>query len=720
MRTQPMLTPGGSLDVLFRPRSVAIVGVSGRSVRSGNFSSLALTNLRRAGFTGSVYPVNPKYDRLEGYDCYPSVEEIPENLDLALLLVPAARIADTVRECAAKGARFAVVGASGFAETGEAGMRRQHELMSVAREVGVRVVGPNSLGLMFVPSGLVASFSPAMHSSLVDSEGTVAYVGQSGAVGGSIMDIARQAGLPLTAWLSTGNQADVDLFEAACYLLTQPEIRIVTLYAESLGQGEGITSVGRAARLTGKRVVLLRSGRSEAGRRAVSSHTGAIVGPGTAFDAVAREEGIVLASDVDDLIRKAHALTRHRPAGRRIAIISGSGGAASILADRCSDYGLDLPELPAQVQQRLGQWIPDYGALANPVDVTSAGARNDGEGFAEVCLAVAECDQIDQIIAVMGMMTDAAGAEPFSHTLVSAAAKINKPLHYVWLAAEDQTPAGRAVLQTDGFPVFRSVSESASIARFLADLSEAQLPRGRDDPAPVVPDGKDLLGLLPGPLVIEAEAGGLLDAIGVPRPRGGLAKTVEEAERIGAALEGPLVLKLQSRAVLHKSELGAVRTGVAHDEIAVVYADLMSLASDEVLGVLVQQLVAPGLELLVGVEGGSDGFPPLLTVGLGGVFAEIYRDVTSRPVPFGSARAEDLLTRLQAAPLLHGYRRGRRYDVAAAADVIARISSAAAALSGSIDELEINPLIVGPDGSGVAAVDFFARVRAPSGTSPWR
>lgn len=678
---------GTDWDRVFRPRSVALLGATGRA---DNPMARPLRWLAERGFAGSVWPVNPKYDELGGLPCHPSLASLPGPVDLVLALVPAAGAEEAVRASGAAGAAAVVVFASGFAEVGDEGAERQRRLVAAARESGVRVLGPNCQGLFHAPSRLFATFSAAADRPL-DGRSGIAYVGQSGAIGGSVLDLAAEQGLELTAWVSTGNQADVDLTEIGRHLVRDPEISVLAVYAESVADGAAYTALAAEAAASGTALVVLRSGRSDAGRRAVVSHTGAMLGDDTAFRLVSQHHGVVLVDDVEELLAAATVLrSRSRPAGPRVAAVTTSGGAGILAADRCAGEGLALPELAPETQDKLARLVPAFGALANPVDVTAQLFNSGERAFGEVCAIVCADPSVDALMVLVTMVLDD-DATALAEDVVGAVAGGTVPCSVVWLAARDRTAGARAVLQAAGIPVFTSV---AAAARVAAALVAEPGPSGDPDPVVDVPAGV-------------ADGWALLDALGVPTPASRVVRTGAEAAAAAAELGGTVVVKAVAPGVEHKTEHGAVRLGVTPDRAAAVVDELAATVPG-LDAVLVQQQAPGGVELLVGGRGARDGWPPVLTVGLGGTATEVHRDLATALAPLSRAAAHALLRGLRSWPLLAGHRGAPPLDVDAALDVIVRIGAALAARP-DLDELEVNPLIVAPDGA--VAVDVLVRTR---------
>ncbi|WP_051581751.1 acetate--CoA ligase family protein [Pseudonocardia acaciae] len=684
---------GTDWDRVFRPRAVALLGATGRPE---SLMGRPLRWLAERGYPGRIYPVNPKYDELAGARCYPTMDALPEPVDLVLALVPAAASVDAVRAAGAAGAEAVVVFASGFAEVGPEGARLQRRLAAAGRDAGVRVFGPNCQGIYYAPSRLFATFSAAAERPLADSCG-IAYVGQSGALGGSVLDLAAERGLDLTAWVSTGNQADVDLTEVGRWLVRDPEVSVLAVYAESIADGEAYELLAAEAARAGTALVVLRSGRSVAGRRAAVSHTGAMLADDTAFTLVSHRHGVVLANDVDELLAAATALRgQPRPAGRRIAAVSTSGGAGILAADACEANGLTLPELAPHTRRGLARLVPEFGALANPVDVTAQLFNSGRSAFGEVCSIVAADPSVDALLVLLTMVTGDAAVE-LAEDLARAVTGVSRvPCSVVWLAGPDRTAPARAILGAAGIPVFSSVTVAARVAGALAPHTSLQSPTPQ-------------AGLPRAPLPEDGWA--LLDALGIGRPDARLVHTARQAADAAAELgaDGPLVLKAVAPGLEHKSDAGGIRLGVTAAEAAAVFDDLVT-AVPGATGVLIQRTVPAGLELLVGATGGREGWPPLLTVGLGGVGTEIHRDLATTLAPVTPEAARALLRELRCWPLLAGHRGAPPLDVDAAVDAITRVGHAVAHWP-ELAELEINPLIVGPSGQGAVAVDVLMKER---------
>jgi acetate---CoA ligase (ADP-forming) len=694
------------VDALFRPESIAIVGASENIDR---ISGRLLYYLERHGYANPIYPINPWRDEVRGLTCYPSLLDVPGPIDLVLIMLAAEQSIDVVRQAGQVGAKAAVVYGSGFAETGPEGESLQEQLSAAAREEGVRVLGPNCQGVINLAEGVAASFTRSLDLMPLRI-GPVAYLGQSGALGGSVLNLAQERGLGFSVWASTGNQADLDILDLAEVLVEDERTQVFAAYLETPPDGERYRLLARKIRQVGKYLVVLSSGRSTAGQRAVASHTGAMLSPGVAFELASKRDGAILVDDVDELIDVAFMLSAGPvPEGKRVGIVTSSGGAGILGADRCEMSGLEVPKLPAETQDRLAALIPPFGALANPVDVTAQLFSEMDSGrpelFREVCFAVGEA--VDILIVTLTMLTGDS-ARRLAEDLVIVGQALNKPLLIAWLVGDKLGEPAKVVLAEAGLPVFSSLGAAVNTIAKLAGR------RTEVDPIDPRPDSEkpiDLAPLLAKPVILEGEGMEILKTLDIPYPPGQTVTSASEAASVAEELGDALVLKVQSPDLLHKTDVGGVRLGVAPKDVPRAYEELVSHVVSvaphaAVRGVLVQAMAPPGgQELILGVTQ-DPTFGPLLSLGFGGVGAEIYRDVASEVLPLLRAVAHDLLESLVGAPLLRGYRGRPPADAEALVDVICRVADAVGASGGRIQEFEINPLIVYPEGEGVLALDL--------------
>jgi len=716
--TLPM-REAGALRHLLHPRSVAVVGASGRPHTLG---ALTLENLVRFGFTGAVYPVNPGYEELAGRRCFPSLCDVPGPVDLVLVLTPAASTPAVIAQCIDVGAAGAVIFSSGFAELGEQGRRQQDQLARAARHADLRLLGPNCQGLLHQSSGLVATFSAAVRAGLHKSSG-IAYIGQSGAVGGSFLDLSRERGVGLASWVTTGNESDISVSEVALELIAEPEIHTLAIYLEAIQDGRDWQRLLARAEKVDKQIVVLRSGRSAAGRAAATSHTGAMIGSDTAFALMCERYGAQEVEDVSALLDAVVALApRRRMSGPGVAVVTSSGGAGGLAADQLDAAGLLIAPLAADTRQALGQLIPAYGSTDNPIDVTAQLFTKDSAAFGAVLDCALADEAVDGVLVTLTQVVDDRAAD-VARAIVSTTCKTTKPVGVVWLAAVDQTHEARRILRAAGVPLFDDISHAA---RALARVHRSYPGRSRARRQPEAGRVEGVEGCRLAPVLqVAARAGAwvltewqgaaVLDAVGVARPDGRLVMNARDAHSAAQSLGGPVVLKVQSPDIAHKTDVGAVRVGVAAADVESTFEEIIATVGDarpdaRIEGVLVQPMAPPGVELVVGVDGPHDGYPPVVTVGLGGITTELYADIVSALAPVSAAEALVMLRELRGWPMLDGYRGRPPLDVDAAAGAVAALSRAAASLGPALVELEVNPLIIHEHGS--TAVDLILRHRA--------
>ncbi|MBM7508068.1 acyl-CoA synthetase (NDP forming) [Nocardioides salarius] len=693
-----------ALDALFHPRAVAVVGASGRR---GNPFSRPLEYLASFGYEGSVFPINPQYHELAGVTCYPDLGSVPEPVDLALMMVPAKAAVDLLPEVAAAGARAAVVFASGFGETGEDGELLQRELVETGRAHGVRLIGPNCQGVLSTTAKMYGTFTAALENGPI-SAGCLAYVGQSGAVGGSILSLANERGIGIASWVSTGNQADLNSVDVARYLIDESDTSALAMYIESATDELAFLDLARRAAELDKPLIVLRSAVSAAGARAAASHTGAIIGDSAAFDATVAEYGVIEARDIDELIDVAHAATALPSLrGRRLGIVTTSGGAGSLAADRADEVGLVVGEFTDPAQASLAELVPSFGAVENPVDVTAQIFRTGvSDDFIEVCHRVESLDEVDGVLIALTLVTGDFATRT-AEALAVLAASSKKPVAIAWGASREQTEDARRHLREQGIPVYDSVGDAC---RALAALRRTP-PRPAGVAVPEVPT--DMRALIDGldEFVTEAVGRKLLTWAGIPVPRARLVGDRAEAEKSADEFDGPVVLKIQSASVLHKSDLGGVVLGVAREAIADAAEELLERFADvQPEGVLIQQMAPEGLEFIVGVTTTAGGIA-LVTAGLGGTATEIFRDTATTFAPIDSQRARDLICGTRASALLTGFRGDEPYGLDALAELVSRVSRLAVAVGPRLRELEINPVRVTHDAEHpVLALDFLMRL----------
>lgn len=690
-----------TLDPFFAPGSVAVVGVGrepdgvGRSV---------FRNLIAAGYSGRLYPLNPHLDDVEGRTCYPSVAALPEPPDLAVIAVPAAVVPGVVRELGALGTQCVVVISAGFKETGREGAALERELMAAAAESGVRILGPNCLGLIATASKLNASFSATMPLS-----GNTAFMSQSGALGTAVLDWAKGRGIGLSSFVSLGNRADVSESDLLDLWRVDEGTRTVVAYLESVADGPAF--VEAATRLTAvKPLVVLKSGGSDAGARAVSSHTGGLAGSDTAYDAAFRRSGVIRAHTVQDLFDFAEALSRQPlPAGPGLAILTNAGGPAIMATDACDHYGVSLAGLERTTVDALREVLPAAAALFNPVDVLGDAHASR---YAAALDALGDDPNVRSILVILTPQAPTQAVET-ARSVVRFASRTRLTTLACFMGAGAVEEAS-AVLQSGGVPVYRFPERAIAS---LAAMERVRANRARPRPAaPVVDADRDTVRAridsartARRTFITEDGASAIARAYGLPTPAGGLARDLAAAKMLAARIGYPVALKIASPDILHKSDIGGIRLGITgEEELATAYEQVIGAARDrmpdaDVWGVTLQTMVPAGREIIVGIDR-DPNFGPLLMFGLGGVYVEVLHDVVFRLCPVSPEEAREMVTEIRAFSLLRGARGQAPADIDAIVDVLVRVSALAVDFP-DITELDINPLIVMDRGGGAVAAD---------------
>ena len=688
------------LQPLLEPKSVAIIGAS------SDFNKLngrPIRNLLDKGYAGAIYPVNPKYDQVGPLPCYPNIQAIPGPIDLAVIILPAPSVEGCLRELAAVGARAAVIFSAGFGETGPEGKALEESLSKAARETGIRLCGPNCLGLVNAFDGMLATFS--QYADGENLPGPVGFVTQSGAFGTAIAALCRQRHLGLGFFVNTGNEADIDFVEAMSALMEDPRIRVCTGYLEGLRDGEGWMRLGARARALRKPVVVMKVGRTEAGSRAVASHTGALAGEDAVFDDVTRQAGILRARNEEHMLDLAQVLALCPPAlGRGVAIATQSGGAGVQAADRAIELGLEVPVLSADTQARIAQSLPGFGVATNPIDVT-------GQFVAQPAILrdslrlMLEDPQVHMGMVWIELMHK--NVDLLAGVFEEIHRSTKKPFVVAWLGAPEAAVKRLAEL---GIPLLRSGEAAIEALAGLAMVSEWQ--RAEDAPAASV----SLASIPPTErgLVESLEAIEWLRGLGIPLTPAVLARSQEQAQEAQRQFASPVAIKIESPDVLHKTEAGGVRLGLnTPEDVAQAYSQILQSVtahapSARVRGVLVQPMAEAGVECVVGLSQ-DPVFGPVVMVGLGGVWIELLKDVTFARCPVSPAEAEAMIHRLRGVRLLQGFRGSPPADIQALADLVSRVSAIGAALGDQLGELDLNPVFVHP--KGVTAVDVLLTLR---------
>jgi acetyltransferase len=694
-----------SIHKMLNPESVAIVGATPRMQYGGRFLNAMLQSRDRV----RIYPVNPRYDEIMGVKAYPSVSDLPEGPDLVGIVVSYHQVLDVLRESHAKGAKSAVVISAGFSERGEEDRSDlQAELGQFARESGLRISGPNCLGLANVRDNIWASSSSRGADGLT---GPIGLICQSGASAfGPFLTRAVEEGIGLSHIISTGNEADLDFCDFARYLLDDDGVKVIAGFIEGFKDARKFTQVAKLAAERGKPIVLIKIGRSDLGARAAQSHTAALTGSDAVYDEIFAQYGVTRVQDYDELLEVSHLLAHlPKPSQPGVAVVSHSGGISSLTADMCGQAGLDLPLLSDRARDGINGVLKGFGWAANPSDVT--GFANS-ESFPEIM------DYLISEPTVGNLVVASAGADPQAEQVIAQRDASDKGVAFLWTGTRGST-SGLPKLKAARIPVFYVPDKLAMGLRSLLDY-HAWLDRRRAEgfgDAPAISTGQTqelqrLQGLGRKSLT-EFEGKQLIAEWGIPVTREEIASTAEEAVDAAQRIGFPVAMKVNSPDILHKTEAGGIRLGLSNaDEVGAAFAEITSNArrydpQAAIDGVLVQEMVSNGVEVIAGINYDPQ-LGPVVLFGTGGVMVEVYNDVAVRHCPITPAEAVEMIDQVKGARLLRGFRGAPEADVPALADTLVKVSHMAVHLEGQLSELDINPLMVLPKGQGVKVADALA------------
>lgn len=686
-----------AIERLIRPRSVAVIGASADPAKT---SGRPVSYLRKHGFAGAIYPVNPKVADVGGLACYTDVASLPDVPDVGLVLLGAERAHIAVRELSEKGAAAAIVLASGFTETGAEGAARQKQLMEAAGSM--RLLGPNTIGLVNLTDNIVLSASGALamdHFPL----GAIGLVSQSGGILGALLSRAAARGVGLSKLVSTSNEADLELADFIDFLADDSATRVIALYVEAIRNPARFRAAVLKARAAGKPVVAFKIGRSEAGAKAAVSHTGALAGSDRMYDALFGQLGVIRARTFDDLLDIPAALSVGRKlSGRRVAILTSTGGAGTIVSDSLgvAGFATPAPDTETAAQLRALQSGSHAALDRNPIDVTLAGLQPDLLRAAiRILLASPSYDALTIIVGSSAVGSPSLMADAIHDCLPMS----DKPvIAYV----SPHAPEVVSVLTRRGVPAYTSAE---SCAAALDGLLRAGMPEQVQTSGPIEPAVD--IGDFPAGSLDEAQAKALFARFGIPVVAEQVVATSGEAEQAARDLGGRVVLKILSREIAHKSDVGGVAVDLTAETIGgrltVMAAEVEGRAGTRPERFLVQEMISGGVEIILGMH--RDPLGTAILLGMGGVAAELFKDTTMRLLPpdggLGMAEARAMARDLVTWPLLEGFRGRPKCDVEALAEAIVAFSRMVAQLGDRLIEAEINPVFVLPAGQGVKAAD---------------
>ena len=687
-----------SLDALFAPSSVAVIGASDDPARIGG---RPLRYLQRGGFAGAVYPINPNRDSVQGIKAWPDVASIPFTVDLAIIALPADQAVQAIRACAARSVNAVILFSAGFAEVGPEGAAMQREIAAIARQSGMRVLGPNCLGVFNTRLGFYGTFAQAFDAA-APQDGPVAIASQSGACGSHLGYLLRQRRVGVNYWITTGNEVDVEVSEALLWLAQAPQVKVIVAYVEAIREGATFIRALAAARANRKPVVMIKVGRSSAGALAAASHTGALVGQDDVYDAVLREYGVHRADSIAELVEIACACARGvLPADRSIGILTLSGGLGVQAADAAERNGLDVRPLAAHGQAKIKSLI-SFAGTGNPIDIT-AQATNEAT-LTGRCIDIALTDGGYQSLVCLLSTIPAAPrfADPILASMVELRARFPDRLIVLAFASPPEVVQR---FEDAGFPVFEDQDAAIRTIAALVGFGERFAAVRQATPLPLAQAPQSLPAVLD-----EHAAKGILARAGIPVLQDYLVADGAAARRAAAAIDAAVALKIVSPDIAHKTEIGGVVLGVRTPEAAEreTTALLQRVAQRapgaRISGVLVSPMLSHGVEAICG-SFTDPVFGPVVMFGLGGIHVEVMRDVAYQLAPFGESEALAMIGRIRGHKLLRGMRGAPPSDLAALARALSQLSQLAASHRNTVAEIDINPFVVLPQGQGGYALD---------------
>lgn len=706
------------IDRLFRPESVVIVGAS----QKGGFATEVLVNIKKWGFPGAIAAVNSRYDQIEGVPCFPSLTAIPYPVGLAVVAVPSAAIPSVLEDCEAAGVGAIQIISSGFAEQGGEGVQKQRWLAEWAERTGIPVVGPNCFGLMNASNRLMAV--PLDFHSM--KAGGISAVLQSGTFVYSLIGPLLARGIGIGRVVTTGNEACTDLPDFINYFVDDQDTQVIACYSEQIKRPREFIKACERAADVGKPIVMIKVGRSEAARQAALAHTGSLVGSDVAIDAVLKKLGVVRVDDIDHLIETAAALSStKRPRGRRVAFASLSGSAVSLMSDFAESRGIEFPPLPPAVKKRLEAVFPAFGSVSNPLDLT-AQSDYDRRILDESLDALATCGAYDVIVWGRGFparldmrglqgqaLTNAAKAAP--EVVFAVMGLAGGHFHS---SLDPKYPMIEPKAEFDGMPFLQGMDTGLKALSALMDYAEFLRTRKSNNRlsgqwgqrSANYTEAMRILRAAKGDILTEREGKRLLALYGIPVVRETLATDSEEAARIAKDLTFPVAMKVESAQIVHKTDVGGVMLNISSREEVIgafekIVASVRSHQPEaEIAGVVVQEMARPGTEMMLGATFDRQ-FGPVIALGLGGIWVEALNDVRVLLPPFDAADVHTEIGRLRAASVLRGSRGGAKADLDGLADCIVKFGRLCIDLADEVGEIDINPVILAADGTGLTAVD---------------
>ena len=696
------------MEYFFNPRTIVIIGASGDFRKPGGRS---LNALQKRGYTGKIYPINPNSRELLGIPCYPKLADVPDEIDMAIISTPAHTVLEKLEQCVDKKVKATVVFTSGFAEAGPEGAALQQRMTELAQKNDLRILGPNCVGIVNLSKSVMACFA-----NIVDLQPvypmTFGFVTQSGAFGTMIFSQAVESGVGFNAFVSVGNEADTEFADYLAYMLTNPETKLVGGYLEGAKDGTKLRRAAQTALELKKPVMIMKVGRTGAGARAASSHTGSLAGNDQVYDAFFRQMGIIRLEALSELTSFVIVHRSGRiPKGNNIGILSISGGAGVLMADRSESLGLGVPEFKGETRRRLESYLPPYGSAKNPVDLTAT-AVSEPQMLGKCLKALVADENIHMIALAMGFMPHMAPV--LAKDIIEVYNSTDKPIvlaTYVFNPSEAVLHAIETI-KSAGVPVLtdhlHAVGALKNLSWYAGKLRDFEKASAKTKTLKISPSATTIERLASSAPLAEYEAKEILKDCGIAITRESLATSAAMAVRMARAVGYPVALKIQSPQIPHKTEADGIRLNVRSDaQVRAAFKEIIGNARKfnpeaDIHGVLVQEMAGDGLEIIVGTTR-DPVFGHVVMFGLGGIFVEALKDISLRVAPVSRGDAKEMIREIRGYSMLQGMRGRPPVDFQALTDVILRVSKLVSDYGDAIEELDINPLLVFE--KGVKALD---------------
>ena len=686
-----------SLESLLRPQSVAVIGASDNPARIGG---RPIYSMLKDNFQGKLFPVNPNRDIVQGLQAYPNISSVPVPVDSAVISVPENVALQVIKECAESGVKSAVVFTSGFAETGTAGLDAQQQIAKIASDSGMRILGPNCLGVFNLSAGWFGTFANTLASKKIPT-GPIGIVTQSGAYGGHLFTITQNRGVGTNYWVTTGNEVDIDVAEVIKFYASEPEIRVIISYAEGIKNGNRMREALQAARNAKKPVIFMKVGSTEAGARAAASHTASLAGEDAIYDGLFKQYGVYRAETTEEMADVAYACQFGRyPNGPKIGLQTISGGIGVQMADAASKKGFDVAPLPKSTQEKIINLIP-FAGVNNPVDFTGQVLNERKLLEDSMRFVIDEADYDSQILYLASLPISEFTKDISLEIFTALRKRYPEELMFLSMIGPQES---RKPYEEIGYPCFEDHSlavRAMAALRYFAEVFK----QGKQKVIPST-KGNKLARLEKN--ISEFEAKSILSAAGIPANREFLTQSCEEAIEAQKTIDGPVVLKVASPDIPHKTEIGGVLLNLTtKEEVEESYQKLITNVQSnapkaKIDGIIVAEMITGGIETVLGVTK-DPVFGPTVMFGLGGVFVEVLKDVTFRVAPFGPEEAHRMIDEIRGRAVLDGARGAPPADIDALANAISTLSVFAAENSDTIQTIDINPFLALP--KGAVAVD---------------